>query len=381
MKVKSYLLLSMLLGLFSCNNKPSFKVEGEIANADKKMLYLDELKIDGTSVVDSVKLDKKGLFLFTALSPKSPEFYRLRLDDKVINFSIDSTENLNISSDAKSFSEKYKITGSENAEKIRELVMLQINLQKDINNISKNENIPAGVAQDSLRSILKIFKDKVRRNYIFKAPNKTYAYFALFQQFNNYMIFDPYTNKEDIKCFAAVATSLNNNYPEAERSKNLYNIVIKGMKNTYKPIETQVAIPEGKIKQSGVIDIELRDKDGNNHKLTDFAGSVVLLDFTVYNDKTSIEHNLALRDIYSKYKDQGMEIFQVSLDSDEHFWKTVSDNLPWICVNDKDGTASKYVNLYNLRSLPSFFVINRKNELVKRSNDLKIIEKEIKKVL
>lgn len=371
----------MLLGLFSCNNKPSFKVEGEIANADKKMLYLDELKIDGTSVVDSVKLDKKGLFLFTALSPKSPEFYRLRLDDKVINFSIDSTENLNISSDAKSFSEKYKITGSENAEKIRELVMLQINLQKDINNISKNENIPAGVAQDSLRSILKIFKDKVRRNYIFKAPNKTYAYFALFQQFNNYMIFDPYTNKEDIKCFAAVATSLNNNYPEAERSKNLYNIVIKGMKNTYKPIETQVAIPEGKIKQSGVIDIELRDKDGNNHKLTDFAGSVVLLDFTVYNDKTSIEHNLALRDIYSKYKDQGMEIFQVSLDSDEHFWKTVSDNLPWICVNDKDGTASKYVNLYNLRSLPSFFVINRKNELVKRSNDLKIIEKEIKKVL
>lgn len=63
-----------------------------------------------------------------------------------------------------------------------------------------------------------------------------YAYFALFQSLNGYMIFDPLTNKEDVKCFAAVATSLNNAYPHADRSRNLYNMVIKGMKIPVFPV-------------------------------------------------------------------------------------------------------------------------------------------------
>ncbi len=43
-------------------------------------------------------------------------------------------------------------------------------------------------------------------NYIFAAPNMAAAYFALFQKLNGYMIFDPLNNKDDVKCFGAVAT-------------------------------------------------------------------------------------------------------------------------------------------------------------------------------
>ena len=39
-----------------------------------------------------------------------------------------------------------------------------------------------------------------------------------------------------------------------------------------------------------------------------------------------------LRDLYDKYAGQGLEIYQVPLDADEHYWKTTADNLPWICV-------------------------------------------------
>ena len=87
--------------------------------------------------------------------------------------------------------------------------------------------ISAGIAQDSLLAMVNNYKNKVKREYIFAAPNMPYAYFALFQSLNGYMIFDPLTNKEDVKCFAAVATSLNNAYPHADRSRNLYNMVIK----------------------------------------------------------------------------------------------------------------------------------------------------------
>lgn len=178
------------------------------------------------------------------------------------------------------------------------------------------------------------YKNKVKREYIFVAPNMTYAYFALFQSLNGYMIFDPLASKEDVKCFAAVATSLNNVYPHADRSRNLYNMVIKGMKNTRPPRQKEVEIPTDKVKEASIIDINLKDLKGNSRRLTDLKGKVVLIDFTVYSNAMSASHNLALRELYAKYAAQGFEIYQISLDGDEHFWKTSADNLPWVCVRD-----------------------------------------------
>ena len=124
------------------------------------------------------------------------------------------------------------------------------------------------------------------------------------------MIVYSLNNKDDIKCFGAVATSLNNTYPHAVRSKNLYNIVIKGMKNTRTPQQKTIEIPEEKIAETGVIDIALRDMKGNIRKLTDLKGKVVLLDFTVYQSAVAAPHNLMLRDLYNKYASQGLEIYQ-----------------------------------------------------------------------
>ena len=157
---------------------------------------------------------------------------------------------------------------------------------------------------------------------------------------NNYLIFDPLNNKEDVKCFAAVATSLNNYYPDADRSKNLYNIVIKGMKNTRTPQQKVVEIPEEAISETGIIDINLRDMKGNTRKLSELKGKAVIVDFTVYQSAVSATHNYMLRDLYDKYAAQGLEIYQVSLDADEHYWKTTADNLPWICVRDGNGIYS-----------------------------------------
>ena len=170
------------------------------------------------------------------------------------------------------------------------------------------------------------------------------------------MIFDPLNNKEDIKCFAAVATSLNNYYPDADRSKNLYNIVIKGMKNTRTPQQKVVEIPEEAISETGIIDINLRDMKGNTRKLSELKGKAVIVDFTVYQSAVSATHNYMLRDLYDKYAAQGLEIYQVSLDADEHYWKTTADNLPWICVRDGNGIYSSIAASYNVKNVPSVFL-------------------------
>ena len=381
-KIIYFLSMFLLVGLNACDNGPKFDVQGEISGAEDKMLYLDLSGVTGVTVLDSVKLDKDGSFHFAVNCPESPEFYRLRMAGKVVNFAVDSTETVVINAAADKFDTGYTIEGSENNKKIKELVLMQADLQSRVARLAQNRDIPAGIAQDSLTAIVNRFKDKVKREYIFVAPNTAYAYFALFQTLNGYMIFDPLANKEDVKCFAAVATSMNNTYPHADRSRNLYNMVIKGMKNTREPRQETLELdPNIEIKEADIIDIALKDLRGNVRRLTELKGKVVLIDFTVYNHVQSAAHNLALREVYNKYQAKGLEIYQISLDADEHFWKTSADNLPWVCVRDANGAYSQYVSLYNVTNLPSAFVVGRDNVLRARIEDVKDLETEIKKLL
>lgn len=372
------------LALSACNNGAKFNVNGEISGADGKMLYLEASSLEGIVALDSMKLKKNGLFDFKQPRPESPEFYRLRVEDKVINFSVDSTETIQIKAPYQDFSTAYNVEGSDNSTRIKELTLKQVALQKKVDALveaARAGRLTNVAFEDSLASLIRKYKEEVKVQYIFDAPNTASAYFALFQKLNNYLIFDPLNNKEDVKCFAAVATSLNNLYPHAVRSKNLYNVVIKGMKNTRTPQKKTLEIPEEKIVETGLIDIALRDLQGNIRKLSDLKGKVVLLDFSVYQAPTGAPHNLMLRELYNKYADRGFEIYQVSLDADEHFWKTSADNLPWICVRDGNGIYSTNVSLYNVRQVPSLFLISRNNELKARGEDIKDLEAAVQSLL
>ena len=380
-KVVYFLLALVLVGLGSCDNGPKFKVQGEVSGAADKTLYFEVSGLEGIVVLDSVELGRDGYFDFAGARPESPDFYRLRLDGKVINFSVDSTETVNVKAAADKFDTEYVIEGSVNNQKIKELVLLQGELQSKVDKLTQNRDIPAGIAQQTLAGLVNQYKEKVKKEYIFVAPNTTYAYFALFQTLNGYMIFDPMANKDDVRCFAAVATSLNNTYPHADRSRNLYNMVIKGMKNTRTPREEVVELPADKIKEVDLIDIQLKDLKGNVRRLSDLKNNVVLIDFTVYNHVQAAAHNLALRELYNKYHEKGLEIYQISLDTDEHFWKTSADNLPWVCVRDANGIYSQYVTLYSVKSIPSAFLVGRDNVLKARAETIPDLEAAIKNLL
>lgn len=378
---KNYIAILLLaVGFAACNRGPVFNVEGKISDADKKVLYIEHSSMNGILKLDSVKLDGNGKYHFSAACPDAPDFYRLRIDDKIINFVVDSTETVNISSSLGTFSSDYTITGSESNNKIKELTLLQAQLQDKVNRLNKS-GMPLGLVQDSLLRMVTNYKNDVKRNYIYKEPDKASSYFALFQQLNGFMIFDPFSSKDDVKCFAAVATSLNHRFPHSDRSRNLYNMVIKGMKNTRAPQVKPVEIPEDMVSETSIIDIPLKNIDGDTEHLTDYKGKVILVDFTAYATQNSGARTLALRELYEKYSSQGLEIYQVSLDTDEHFWKTASDNLPWICVRDPQGPYSTYAKIYGVTSLPASFLVNRNNELVLRLNEKSDLEAEIKKLL
>lgn len=376
------------LALTSCNNK-KFHINGNITEAKDSMLYLENISLNGPVKIDSVKLGEDGAFDFqeNAMDSITPDFYRLRIANQTINLSIDSTETVTVKAAYPQMSYKYEVEGSENCNTIKELSLKQMLLQSNINGIIKNPNIGVDSVDVIVTRMLNEYKQDIKTNYIFKAPMQASSYYALFQTIQlgntNSLIFNPRNNKEDVKVFAAVATSWDTYYPGAERGKSLHNIAIEGMKDI-RIIENQMAqqkIDASKVQVNGCIELALQDNKGQIRRLSDLKGKVVLLDFHAFASSESTKRIMMLRELYNKYHAAGLEIYQVSVDPDEHFWKTSTAALPWISVRDENGIQGKSLTLYNVQSIPTFFLIDRNNTLQARDAQIKDIDAAIKNLL
>lgn len=372
----------VVAALASCDNR-KFRVGGNITEATDSVLYFENMSLDGPVAVDSVKLGGDGSFSFSGKAPEAPEFYRLRIAGQIINLSVDSTETITVKAAYPTMATAYEVEGSAECATIKELALKQIGLQGRVMAVERNAALGFDQARDSVARMIEAYKQDIKLNYIFKAPMRASSYFALFQALGNRLIFNPRESEDDIKAFAAVATSWDTYHPGSLRGKNLHNIAIEGMRTVRIVRNNRAAamVDASKINTTNIIDIALSDNKGAVRRLTDLKGKVVMLDFHVFGADGSTKRIMQLRDVYNKYHARGFEIYQVALDPDEHFWKTTTAALPWISVRDPQGLQSQYLALYNVQSIPTFFLIGRDNTLQKRDVQIKDLDAEIEALL
>ena len=260
----------MLLLFTACKKNSDFTVEGVVSGADGQMMYLENVGVSTVELMDSVKLTAAGKFSFTKPRPAFPDFYRLRLNNQLINFSVDSTETISFVADAGTFATSYSVEGSENCKAIKNITLAQLDANQAIHRLRKESE--SGLLADSVysRQVLEAaeaYKD-VARKYIYSAPMSAAAYFALFQQIDGLLFFDLY-DKNDSKAYGAVATSFDHYYPESPRAKHLYNLALQSIK----VIRSQRPMDLDKVEKKEVsfLDIELPDVHGENTKLSSVA--------------------------------------------------------------------------------------------------------------
>lgn len=379
------LAVAAMAGVTSCNEK-KFHIDGTITGATDSTLYFENMSLDGAVKIDSAKLSEDGTFAFEGTAPTAPEFYRLRIAGQFINIAIDSTETINIKAQYPQMATQYEVSGSEDCQRIKELSLMQSSLQAQVNAIARNPELGAQAVADSVSRIVEAYKTRVKTEYIFKAPMKASSYFALFQTIyaggQPVLLFNPRTSEQDIKVFGAVATSWDTFYPNEKRGENLHNIAIEGMKDVRYLRSQQQAeeIEASKVNTSGILDFTLTDNTGAARSLSSLKGNVVLLDFHLFADQNSMKRIMSLRELYNKYHAQGFQIYQVAIDGDEHFWKTQTAALPWISTRVDDNTSG-VLQLYNVQQVPTFFLLNRSCNVVKRDAQIKDIDAEIKALL
>jgi len=378
-KVLFFCIFSVLF--FSCEKKQQFTVNGEIQGENGKMLYLENIGISKITILDSVKLDKNS-FTFKQNRPQAPDFYRLRLGNQIINFAIDSTETITITASDTNFATDYSLSGDDSeSKKIKELSLLQLNTSQKYNSLQKQyeaNEITIDQYAKSVEEIVDNYKTTAK-SYIASDFLSTSTYFALFQQVNNLLIFDIY-NKEDNRLFGAVANAWNTAYPDSPRAlqlKNLFTNSIAVLRGE-RPIEIEASEADSK----DFFDISLPALDGKEIRLSEAGkNKVTLVEFTAYTKNDSPIHNMLLAEIYTKYQPKGFEIYQISLDPDEHFWKNVAVNLPWICVRDPESVYSSASQKYNVTEIPATFILDKDGEIVLRVKDYNTIERELAKYL
>ena len=375
------LLTSMVL--YSCKQGEVFKVEGSIEAAKGDTLYLEHRGLAGIVRVDSVVLKENGLFSMKQPAPVNPEFYQLRLGDQVAVFAVDSAETLHVTAKGDNLYHSFKVEDSPSNDRMRKVDALTL---QTASAISELENQHEAKTMDDMAYIERL--DELLTEYkrevstiILGNPSSAAAYYAVFQKINDYLIFDPY-NKQDYAMFGAVATSWERFYPGTERTKHLYDFAMNALR-TRRQQEQQEALFENipVVESAGLPDIVLGGVNGERVSLSSLQGKVVLLDFVVYNADFSPGHNMRLNALYAKYPPKDVEIYQISFDSDEHFWKTSAANLPWITVRDPQSVNASLLSTYNVREIPTTFIIDRTGDVVARITDYDQLEAELKKVL
>ena len=379
--MKKLILIAMAaLALTACEEqKPSFTIEGTVKGAKDQTLFLYNNALGGAVKLDSVKLTEEGSFTLHGEAPQSPELYSLIVGNQMVYFGIDSTETVTINADYATMSSAYEVEGSVSSEKIKQLTLRQHDLQRQIMAIQNNLDLSRQQIVDSLQHIVDNYKNDITMEFIYENPGSIYAYYALFQTLGGWNVFDR-SNPQDVRAFAAVATSWDTFYPESDRAKHLHNTTIKGMNDTRQAAAREMMAAEtaGQIETVDLLDLSLPDASGHNRTLTELKGKVVMLDFHMFNMKESAARILSLRELYNKYHSQGLEIYQVGLDGNEHFWKQQTESLPWICVYDPSALSARN---YNVQSIPEYFLIDRNNALYKRSSQMSDVEQEIRTLL
>lgn len=375
-------MLSALLLLIGCDNTEKLTVKGKISGAAGDTLSITQLVNNVLTVVDKQPLNASGSFKFQLPVSEYPPYYFLQLEDgsRVVVMR-DSSNVIEVTATAPNFAE-LAIQGSEVSVIINETTsrvdQLRADYTKYLRDVSEMSEEDAAVAKELLLDKIQEVKEHIGAQ-IFKTPFSYYSYYALYQRLSDdALLFSPYSD-EDYKYFASTATAYDLMHKGDPRTTALYEMV-EGVLKERRVAKLQQMVTEA---PAGIPDIVMNDVKGKEKKLSDLKGKVVILNFWGSKSQECRMWNREFKRLYGQYKRKGLDVFQVSADKSKILWEDaiIQDGLTWTNVCDFEEGASHALRIYNVRVVPTTFLISREGEIIGKYEDPTKLEEAIKKAL
>jgi peroxiredoxin len=369
--------------VISCG-KNSVTIKGNVANANNGLL---ELSVNTTPkiLIDTVRLDSLGKFSFKYNFKKNsfPVFFTLSVADKSLaSLLLEPGERVQVETDIKNPA-AYRVSGSEGSQLLKELndkmlrtaasVDSAVRIFNKLENTPEKEEQSSKISKDLANIFTKHKRDLIR--FVIKNSKSYAAYTAIYQTLPNGI--GVFGKESDALYFKLLADSLEKKYPRSPYVLQLrddYNRLIK-TSNIQNLLDS--------AEETTVPDVSLPDPTGKQVSLSSLKGKVVLLNFWSSKDKVTALNNNELLPLYEKYRSEGFEIYQISLDEDRESWlQTINtQKLTWINVCDFMGAKTYPVKIYNITKLPANYLINRNYEIVGKDLSGDKLEEKIRENL
>lgn len=374
MKKTFFALLCATLILCSCSNK-DVRISGKFFGLNANSVYLEQMTASGQTIIDSVGLASDGSYRFVVKNvPATPSIYNIIYNNERIPLLLSAGENVTVGS-LGSVLANYTVSGSKESELLREFNREYIAGMQELN---AKIAAYAEAGEASKIEIARLYNAKqreIKRNqisFIIKNKSSIAAVYALYQRLpdEQYLV----NSESDLIYFRTVADAVCKSYPTSPFVITLRNDVAR--------MEAQNSLLNT-IEERDYPNITAEDMYGNTAKLSDLEGNVILVDFWAAELGNSNALNADLKQLYEKYQERGFRVYQVSFDTSKATWiKAVQEQkLPWVSVCDFKGQASPIMGVYNIRTLPANYLIDRNGRIVGKNLYSDALEQQLNKIL
>jgi peroxiredoxin len=342
------------LGLYSCKDKTAFTISGTIENAGKtNKVYLIGMDSSRASLIDSTAIDGEGKFAFKHAAPYA-DIYKLRIGGSIFDLIAQNGDQIGFKTNLSDSTHAFEVSGSDDSEKMKEF--------NKISNIYTEKNT-------------KLYNEyQAKAEQIGKESDSlNTAYMPLFQKnvtdYGNEVLKFAQDNKKSLAGFYAVISVDPMKYePQLIAYADDIKDKFKGNVSVEMFVKQMMAIKPVSVGQKAP-DFTVNGLDSKLVKLSDYKGKYVMIDFWASWCVPCRQENPNVVKLYNAYKDKGLNILGISLDTEKADWQKAiyDDKLTWKHASDLQRFDGLVEKTYHIEAIPSNFIVDPQGVIIAKN--------------